>query len=271
MPSRIVLAVALLVTCAACGIERASAGVDAVESRSAPGADRADVAQPDPSLPAGRSVDVGPVRGDANAGGEVTLGTGAAGEIVSGGRVVATPRTVAVVGDSLTVAAEDELTAELTALGLEVVAIDGLVSRRMDRGGSSLPPGTDAIADILAGSPFAPPDLWVVALGTNDVGGRLTPEEFRADMGAVLALIPEQAPVVWVDLWIRDREDAIVEANRSIRTVLARRASPSAVVDWFSQGAVPGVISGDGVHPTELGQQRFADAIAAVVGAMLVR
>ncbi len=172
------------------------------------------------------------------------------------------PGSVAIVGDSLTLSAEDELEAALSAMGVMVMAIDGVESRRMAKGGSDLPPGTDAIDEIVDGG--AVPDLWIIALGTNDVGAQVSVDDFRDDVASVLRRIPAGAPVIWVDIWIRDRADAAVEANEAIRSVLAVRPN-SFVVDWHAWGYVPDTITGDGVHLTDLGQQRFAATIVSAV------
>ena len=54
------------------------------------------------------------------------------------------PSTAAVVGDSLTLSASDEIEAYLTALGIEVLAVDGAENRRMTRG-SEPRPGVDVV------------------------------------------------------------------------------------------------------------------------------
>ncbi len=190
---------------------------------------------------------------------------GSSAELVSGVVEAPRPSSVVVVGDSLTVSATDEIADEMAAAGLDVVAIDAIEGRRMARGGASLPPGVDAVQTILELD--GPPDLWVIALGTNDVGAQLSVESFRDDMSELLASVPDEAPVVWVDLWIRDREEAIVTANREIRSVLRRRRGTAVVVDWFSQGVVPGVITRDGVHLTADGQRLFATSIVDAVDA----
>ena len=176
--------------------------------------------------------------------------------------VVARPATVAVVGDSLTQSAEDEILASLTAAGLDVVTVDGLESRRMTVGGSSLPPGTKAIESIRQRTE---PGVWVIALGTNDVASMGSANGFRTEMREVLALLPTDVPVVWVDLWIRDRESSITEANEFIRQELRTWRGGAAVVDWFSHGEDDGIITSDGIHLTGPGQQLFADSIAAAI------
>lgn len=176
--------------------------------------------------------------------------------------VVERPATVAVVGDSLTRSAEDEILASLAADGFDVLTVDGLESRRMVRGGSALPPGTDAIENIRA---VAEPGLWVIALGTNDVASVGSADEFRSEMREVLALLPRDVPVVWVDLFIRGQEREISEANRLIRAELSRWRGGAAVVDWYSHGEDAGIVTADGVHLTNAGQQLFADSISASI------
>jgi lysophospholipase L1-like esterase len=178
------------------------------------------------------------------------------------------PRTVAVVGDSLTLSARDEIDAALTGRGLSVLAIDGLESRRLAHGGRELPPGVDAIEEILTGPE---PGLWVIALGTNDVASDESLTNFRADLQSVLALIPDAAPIVWVDLWIRGREGAIAEANRMIRTELRRWSGGAAVVDWYGHGTDEGIIGGDGVHLTEAGKDLFAASIVDAIDGLYPR
>jgi lysophospholipase L1-like esterase len=178
------------------------------------------------------------------------------------------PATVAVVGDSLTLSATDQIDATLSGLGLDVLAIDGVESRRMVHGGRSLPPGVDAIDAILAMG--ARPGLWIIALGTNDVAAESGPDSFRDDVATVLRHVPAGAPVIWVDLWIRDRYDEVVSANESLRSVLSVR-SHAEVADWFSYGDDTGIITRDGVHLTDAGKHQFAAVMADAVGAMFER
>jgi lysophospholipase L1-like esterase len=171
------------------------------------------------------------------------------------------PVSVAVVGDSLTLSAVEELRPALTRLGLDVIAIDGVEDRRMVSRTSTVSSGSDAISVILENDS---PDLWVIALGTNDVGAQQATQTIRGHMTAVLDLIPDGVPVVWVDLWIRDRHDQIVDVNDVIDSVIAARPG-SAVVDWYSHGDDKSVITADGVHLTAAGQRVFAGSIAATI------
>lgn len=181
--------------------------------------------------------------------------------------VLAVPATVAVVGDSLTVAATDELTDALSRVGVRAVIVDGRESRRMASGSTSLSSGVTAIEGILAEHR---PDLWVVALGTNDVGAAVGADRFLADVRETLAAIPADVPVVWVDVWIRDRHGDVVELNAVLHRELAARRAPTMVVDWFSSGSIDGIITGDGVHLTSAGEAHFASEIVNAVVAISV-
>lgn len=181
---------------------------------------------------------------------------------------VARPMTVAVVGDSLTLSAEDEIVRTLNAGGMHVLAIDGVESRRMAHGDRTLPPGTDAVDRIRAEHE---PGIWVIALGTNDVASVGSAEGFQDQMRDVLALIPEDDPVIWVDLWIEGWEEPVSHANRLIRAELRRRQGGAAVVDWFSHGMDDGVITADGVHLTQSGQNLYAASIASAIDELFVR
>lgn len=172
------------------------------------------------------------------------------------------PTMVAVVGDSLTVAATDELTDALSRVGVRSVIVDARESRRMTSGSTSLPSGVTAIEGMLGEHR---PDLWIVALGTNDVGAEVGADRFRADVRETLAAIPTGAPVVWVDVWIRDRHDDVVELNAVLHAVLDARSAPTVVVDWYSSGSIDGVITSDGIHLTAAGEARFASEITDAV------
>jgi lysophospholipase L1-like esterase len=170
------------------------------------------------------------------------------------------PQTAAVVGDSLTLSAREEIAAYLTALGIEVIEIDGAENRRMTNGANP-ESGIDVIGRI---AETAQPDLWVIALGTNDVGSSVSPARFAGDVDAVLGAIPPDVPVVWVDLWIRDRIDDVRVANDVLRAVLDER-DDTQIAEWFVHGDDTGLVTGDGVHLTADGRYMFAATIAAAI------
>jgi hypothetical protein len=174
------------------------------------------------------------------------------------------PRSVAVVGDSLALSASAEITAALLEVGLVDVVIDSVESRRIIRRAVDIPPGIDAIRELQADSA---PEMWVIALGTNDVASQLSIDVIRSDIAELLMLIPADAPIVWVDVWLRDHIQQAVDANAEIRRLVDQRPL-SAVVNWYAWGFKDGVIRSDGVHLTERGQGVYADEIARAVDAL---
>lgn len=257
MSARLAIVLLALASAASCGIDQVSAGVEVVESNAGRGEGA--------GTPAGRAARP-PTDGDTSADATPPAMTAAGINAAEPDPPVPAPRTVAVVGDSLTRSARDQIDAALSGLGLEVLAIDGVESRRMVRGGRDLPPGADAIDDLVAFG--IRPDLWVVALGTNDVGAEASPAEYRDDVAILLSHVPAGAPVVWVDVWIRDQDDDVLVANDALRDVAAIRPGTT-VVDWHRHGAEPGIITDDGIHLTDVGRERFAGAIAGAVAPML--
>lgn len=185
-------------------------------------------------------------------------GTSAAGSVPS-----SAPSSVVVIGDSLTESADAEITSALEALGLDVV-VDGASSRRLvdDRG---VEPGVSALRNVLA---YRDPDMFVVALGTNDVASEKSPEEIMADVSEIVALVPPDAPLVWVDVWVHSYQRGSHLANLAIRQALGGRPR-TAVVDWWSHGYDEGVIASDGIHLQDAGKTLFADLIAEAVESMV--
>lgn len=171
------------------------------------------------------------------------------------------PASVAIIGDSLTVAAEEELTSALEALGVGEIVVDAEEGRRINHATDGNTSGATAAEQLAAAA--GDPDVWVVALGTNDIPG-FRPDGYRADIEALLAELPTGAPVIWVDAWIERRIDETRAANAVLREVAAEHPGVT-VVDWFQFGDDPGLIIDDGIHLADAGQLRFAEQVAAAV------
>ncbi len=168
--------------------------------------------------------------------------------------------SVAMVGDSITAGSQDALEAGLGTLGLDEVDIDAVSGRRMLVDGS-IDSGLDAVEEIADSDP---PDLWVIALGTNDVGN-YRPEEYGPAVAELLAAVPEDAPLIWVDTYLDGRPEESAAFNDVLRLSLAARGR-SMLVDWSSIAAEDGVLY-DGVHPSEFGIKAFSDRVVAAVDA----
>lgn len=172
---------------------------------------------------------------------------------------------VAVVGDSLTLSAQQEITDTLGRLGLGVVRVDGQVSRRMTSATDTIRSGLSVVQEIAATSA---PQVWVIALGTNDVASGVSADSLRRSVQQVLDAIPPGSLVVWVDTWIRDEYDAVVAGNAIIREVVSARPN-TVVADFFSYGDDEGIVGSDGVHLTTTGRRLFANVMAGGIAALL--
>ena len=84
----------------------------------------------------------------------------------------------------------------------------------------------------------------------------------------LLAAIPADAPIVWVDCYLTDYQDAV--RPRSARR--CARCSPTrgnaTVVDWASVAQEDGVLT-DNVHPSGFGRIEFARRVTDGVNAWI--
>lgn len=113
--------------------------------------------------------------------------------------------------------------------------------------------------DVLEERPASTWDVAVVLLGTNYRRDQL---QYAADLHQILDELGDR-PVVL--LTVTEHDPEIAEVNEVIaREVLSR--DNVWVIDWASISQADGVLSGDGIHPTEQGRRLLAAAIAFVLG-----
>ncbi len=178
--------------------------------------------------------------------------------------------TVVMIGDSITKGSMPRLEERFDLLGLDhlIAAENG---KRMAVSRSENPSGA-AVAAFLAGNGDGDhsDEVWIVALGTNDVSQYAGPDEIAAAVNEVLNEVPDDAAVVWVDTYFRDRPEAAAELNSIVRDRVTRRGD-SVIAPWTSFAATDGVLTGDGVHPTEDGTDVFAFVVTDTVRAFLDR
>ena len=186
--------------------------------------------------------------------------TDADGERETEGLGVATDATsVVVVGDSITQGSADEIRYVLAAQGFTDVTVDGLTSRRITVGGGGAPEsGTQAIERLLDDG--ADPDVWIVALGTNDIGKYGSSDEYGAQVAELIDLLPDDRPLVWVDAYRDDYVDDSVVFDDALRAQLSDRDG-TVVVSWFDVASADPSILRDGVHPKPAGRAMFAEVI----------
>lgn len=171
---------------------------------------------------------------------------------------------VAMVGDSITAGSQAAIEEVLGARGFTTITIDGEPSRRIDIGNGTSEPlsGVKALYQLLADG--VAPDVWVIALGTNDVGQYATAEEYGALIDELLAMLPADAPLVWVDAY----RPQYPEENRTFNDVLNQRIADrghAAVASWFTvaSGNAGAILQGDQIHPNDEGVVAFANVVYA--------
>lgn len=215
-----------------------------------------DGGEAEPSVEAEPAVDVEPV--------PTVPGTRPQGSIVFAGGVddggVAAgpppmPTTVAVVGDSIALSAEPYVTGALEGLGVDVVVYDAVQNRRMVNGSGAVDSGRNAVRDVVEWG--VEPDLWLVALGTNDVGALTGRDAWQIAVDEFMAEIPDDADVVWIDTWVEPLDEHAIDFNDALRDELRTRDDVW-VLDWHGRAGEEGLIVADGVHLTEAGRIEFA-------------
>lgn len=174
--------------------------------------------------------------------------------------------SVTMIGDSITAASTEDLRTGFTSIGFGDALIEAQQGKRMTTGGSSNPAGADIAAYVAASDVDGEHDdeLWVVALGTNDINQYGTLDEIGAQVDEVLDAIPDDASVLWVDTYFAGSEGGDGEINQMIADRLEQRGN-AAVVPWSTYATGDGVLSGDGVHPSPLGSQVFAGLVVGAV------
>lgn len=177
--------------------------------------------------------------------------------------------SVVMVGDSITDGAKDGLRFAFTAKGFTDVIVDAQWGRRIKVGNGVDEPlnGLQAVQNLQASG--ANPDVWVVALGTNDLGQYSEAADYGAVIDEMLALIPADKPLVWVNTFRANQLDDTVLYNLTLQARLAARGN-SIVTDWYAIASAPDqqVLTSDGVHPTRDGYGVFALTVAESLGAI---
>ena len=205
----------------------------------------------------------------ATAGCSDTAGApGLDGEAV-GTTTVPVRTSVAMVGDSITDGARAALEFSFSANGFTDVTVDAQWGRRISVGDGTDGPlnGLQAVKNLQAAG--ADPDVWVIALGTNDLGQYSDAAAYAAQIQQMLALLPADTPVLWVNTFRADQLGDTVTYNTTLQEQLEARGN-AVLTDWFTIASAPDqqVLSGDGVHPTRDGYGIFGLTVAESLATM---
>jgi len=178
--------------------------------------------------------------------------------------------SVVMIGDSITKGSIPYLDERFGLLGLDHV-IESENGKRMAVSSQDNPSGA-AVAAFLAeyGDGDHSDEVWVVALGTNDISQYASPDDIAAAVNEVLDEVPADAALVWVDTYISGRLEQTEAVNSIIRQRVERRGD-SVIAPWTAFVEGDGVLTGDGVHPTNGGADVFAFVVTDTVRAFLGR
>jgi lysophospholipase L1-like esterase len=179
-----------------------------------------------------------------------------------------TPASVVVLGDSITFASADAIRSQLAAVGVGQVTVDAEIGRRIAVGTGATGGPRNGIMSMQAlldaGTPgVSDAGTWVIALGTNDVGQYGSLEEAMT-IGQLLALVPADATLVWVDTCMPGRKEQSDRFNTNLNAVLDERPRTT-IGRWSEVCAEPGLLLDDLVHPTAAGQDAFAKVITDAI------
>ena len=205
-----------------------------------------------------------------------TIGLGSEIGQISGGADVraidtGSVESVVMIGDSITVGAEPFLQEQLEQLGFADVTIVAQELKRVSETFRNNPSGAD-IASFVATDAARPGDqqLWIVALGTNDISQYDSVDDIVAAMGTVIASVPDDSPLVWVNTYFEGRPEDTAEVNTAIEQIVGSRGN-AVVGRWNQVAPSEGVLRGDGVHPNSDGAKVFAALVTTTVSDFLQR
>jgi lysophospholipase L1-like esterase len=169
----------------------------------------------------------------------------------------------AMVGDSITKASLKPLTAALQQLGYTEIKIEAEVSRRIDFGDGKAEPlsGTKTMLKMI--SEGVSPDVWAIAMGTNDVGKYADAAAYGSLIDEMMSMPDAKVPIVWVDVYNPNQ----LPGTKIFNLVLRERAKArgnTTVLSWFdlASNKKSKILRDDHIHPNPTGTLVFADLVS---------
>ena len=176
------------------------------------------------------------------------------------------PTKFAMVGDSITKASKASLTEVLTNRGFIDIDIEAEVSRRIAVGDGKGEPlsGVKTLSTMI--SEGVAPDVWAIAMGTNDAGKYQTREEYADLITQMMSMIDVSVPIVWVDVYNPNQLPGTKMFNKVLREQAAARGNTT-VLSWFDLASDPSekILRTDHIHPNAKGTVVFADLVSAAL------
>jgi lysophospholipase L1-like esterase len=164
------------------------------------------------------------------------------------------------IGDSITAGSIPQLQFAFASQGILDFTVDAQSGRRIAAGRTDREPtpGLFALQSLIdAGTA---PDLWIIALGTNDIGSLSGPEDTAQLIDSLLAMLPDGNPLTWIDCYRPQIPDQMEMFNLVLRDRLNVRGNAT-TASWVSKVTAPDVdyLVDDGIHPNVAGTQAFAE------------
>jgi len=172
----------------------------------------------------------------------------------------------AMVGDSITKASTQPLTDVLEQHGFVDISIEAEVSRRIAVGDGKHEPlsGVKTMFNMI--SQGVKPDVWAVAMGTNDVGKYDNADAYAALIDQMMSMPDPKVPMVWVDVYNPNQLPGTRMFNLVLRDRAAARGNAT-VLSWFDLASDPKekILRTDHIHPNDKGKLVFDDMVSQAV------
>jgi lysophospholipase L1-like esterase len=167
------------------------------------------------------------------------------------------------VGDSILRASTKAATAAFNTAGVADVQIDAETGRRIEVGNGAGPAplsGLRTVAALLKKG--AAPDMWLVVLGTNDIGSYANGDQYGALIDEMLQLLPRTTPLVWMNVYRQQYPELSLVFNGVLQQRIDARGN-AVVADWHSAASAPKqtVLRDDGIHPNTEGVNVIAQLL----------
>lgn len=172
----------------------------------------------------------------------------------------------AMVGDSITKASSKTLTEVLGNQGFTDITIEAEVSRRITVGDGKREPLSGVKTLFTMISDGVDPDVWGIAMGTNDAGKYKSADEYAGLIDQMMSMPDAEVPIVWVDVYNPNQ----LAGTKLFNEVLRKRADArgnTTVLSWFDLASDPKekILRTDHIHPNEKGTLVFADLVSAAL------
>ena len=158
------------------------------------------------------------------------------------------------------------LTEVLEKQGFTDITIEAEVSRRIAVGDGKGEPLSGVKTLFTMISDGVDPDVWAIAMGTNDVGKYEDADDYASLIDQMLSMPDAKVPIVWVDVYNPNQLAGTKMFNVVLRERAAARANTT-VLSWFDLASDPKekILRTDHIHPNEKGTLVFADLVSAAL------